>query len=203
MTALRLPAEPPHELIFGAGLHPLRRLSLSAGVSHFVNPYTVDNSPDTNPHLLHDLNIHPIPLPSSTFTEIHAYDVLEHLGTQGDHHFFFSEFREYHRLLVPYGLMYITVPLPHSPWAFGDPSHRRVLPLHAFFFLTEQFYRTNNADQTQASPFESLVAPNWWHIVHHQTIQDHTQAIILQRLPVPSAHTSHRTPHTSGRPQTS
>ena len=38
------------------------------------------------------------------------------------------------------GISFVTVPLPSSVWAWGDPSHTRILPKEAFMFLHQPTY---------------------------------------------------------------
>jgi len=50
------------------------------------------------------------------FDEVHAYEVLEHLGRQGDYRSFFATFANIYRVLVPGGLLLATVPSRYSGW---------------------------------------------------------------------------------------
>ena len=73
--------------------------------------------------------------------EIHAYEVLEHLGQLGDAHAFFAQFSELYRLLKPNGYLCATVPSRFSPWLWGDPSHRRAIVPESLAFLDQEQYR--------------------------------------------------------------
>ena len=53
-------------------------------------------------------------LKSDFWDEIHAYEVLEHLGQQGDAFSFFAHFSEIYRLLKPGGHLCATVPSKRS-----------------------------------------------------------------------------------------
>lgn len=85
------------------------------------------------PHVAHELL-------SDYWDEIHAYEVLEHLGQQGDAHSFLAHFSELWRLLKPNGYLCATVPSWHSRWVFGDPSHRRVIVPESLVFLDQEQY---------------------------------------------------------------
>src|ERR1700760_2663386 len=72
--------------------------------------------------------------------EIHAYEVLEHLGQLGDAHSFLAHFSELWRLLKPNGYLCATVPSRYSPWLWGDPSHRRAIVPESLVFLDQEQY---------------------------------------------------------------
>lgn len=101
---------------------------------------TLDINEDCNPHVLHDLNQLPYPFDDDMFDEIHAYEVLEHCGTQGDWRFFFDQFSELHRILKPNGYLVGTCPNWDSVWAWGDPGHTRIISQQALTFLSQAEY---------------------------------------------------------------
>lgn len=70
-----------------------------------------------------------------SFDEVHAYEVLEHLGRQGDVESFFASFEPIWHVLKTGGYLCGTVPSLHSPWAWGDPGHRRILTAGTLAFL--------------------------------------------------------------------
>ena len=110
------------------------------------------------PDILWDLSNIPYPI-SEQYDEIHAYEVLEHCGTQGDEAFFFNQFNEFHRILKPGGLFCASVPNYTSIWAFGDPGHKRVLPFTAFNFLCEDFY--SDVGKTPMADYRHLIKGYW------------------------------------------
>jgi hypothetical protein len=81
---------------------------------------------------------------------------LEHLGAQGDAPAFFGSFANIHRVLVPGGFLFATVPSRHSPWAWGDPSHRRLIQQESLVFLSQKRIAQNRARGTQMSDFAGL-----------------------------------------------
>ena len=59
------------------------------------------------------MNKLPLPFDNDTFDEIHAYEVLEHVGKQGDYIFFFAQFSDLYRILKPNGLLVAMSPSIH------------------------------------------------------------------------------------------
>jgi SAM-dependent methyltransferase len=92
----------------------------------------------------------PYPFPDNEFDEIHAYEVLEHTGMQGDYHFFFAQFAELWRILRPDGFLCATVPMWDSVWAWADPGHTRVISKDTLSFLCPEHYE-QLTDETSAS----------------------------------------------------
>lgn len=125
----------------------------------FKDLVTLDIDGDSSPDIIHDLDELPYPLRDSHFDEIHAYEVLEHCGTQGDVKFFFDQFNEFHRILKPGGLFCGSVPHYQSIWAFGDPGHRRVLPPTVFNYLVEAFY--DQLGKTPCADYRGLIKGYW------------------------------------------
>lgn len=104
------------------------------------NSVTLDMCEDHDPDVLWNLNSRPLPFDDNSFDEIHAYEVLEHVGTQGDFVSFFEEFGEYWRILKPGGVLTATVPMWNSVWAWADPGHTRVIAPQLLVFLSQGEY---------------------------------------------------------------
>lgn len=91
-------------------------------------------------HDLCDPSELPTVLGESSYDEVHAYEVLEHLGRQGDYRSFFSHFSEVWRILKPGGYLCATCPSRFSQWLWGDPGHcRAVLPCSLVFLNQPQY----------------------------------------------------------------
>jgi len=126
------------ELLLGCGRSREKRIALGEPV--WSNLTTLDYSPDCHPDIVWDLNETPWPLLDNTYDEVHAYEVLEHLGRQGDYVAFFAHFSEIWRVLKPGGHLFATVPAPGSPWVWGDPGHTRSISMESLTYLNQEEY---------------------------------------------------------------
>jgi SAM-dependent methyltransferase len=127
------------DLLIGCGRNRARRIPWGDR-TEWNDLCTLDMNPDHKPDVLWDLTKRPLPFANDTFDEIHAYDVLEHLGQQGDWRTFFEEFTEWYRILKPGGVLCGVSPRWDSPWAWGDPGHMRVIGIECFVYLNQQAY---------------------------------------------------------------
>lgn len=128
------------ELLLGAGANHSKQMFFPPH-DQWENLTTLDWNPDVKPDVLWNLENLPLPFEDSSFDEIHCYEVLEHLGTQGDFKFFFAQFEDIWRVLKPQGLFIASVPRWDSEWAWGDPSHKRVITPGTLSFLSQAEYR--------------------------------------------------------------
>jgi len=134
------------ELLLGAGNNDKKKLVPRGLPLEFQNPYRVDIDPACGPDLVFDLNgieggMRGLPFTDGHFDEIHAYDVLEHVGQQGDWRGFFRLFSELHRVLKAGGVLCAITPSIQSRWAWGDPGHSRIIQPETLVFLSQRQYR--------------------------------------------------------------
>jgi predicted SAM-dependent methyltransferase len=139
---------------------------------------TLDRDPACKPDVVHDLEDLSYPFDSEEFDGIHAYCVLEHLGRQGDWKFFFGQWTQFYRMLKPGGKFYGIVPSADSEWAWGDPSHTRIITVHQLGFLSQDFYR--QVGETSASDFRGVWKGNF-RIEHSQVLSDKNLSFILRK----------------------
>lgn len=128
------------ELLLGCGNDLRKKVTFPDVPETWVELVTLDVDPGVNPHVVHDLNDVALPFDDNKFDEIHAYEVLEHCGRQGDWRFFFDQFAEFWRILKPGGWFVATVPAWDSEWAWGDPGHCRVITPGSLVFLSQAEY---------------------------------------------------------------
>jgi hypothetical protein len=128
------------QLLIGCGSRREKLLGVK-GREHWKELVRLDCNPDHAPDVLHDLEDIPLPFDDDSAEEIHAYDVLEHVGRQGDWRFFFAQWSDFWRILQPGGFFFGIVPSIKSPWAWGDPSHTRVILPATLTFLSQAEYK--------------------------------------------------------------
>jgi len=166
------------ELLIGAGTRQDKRIKFSLIPEDWENLTTLDIHPDSGANVIHDLNVLPYPFEDNTFDEIHAYEVLEHCGIQGDWKFFFAQFSEFYRILKPDGYLMGTVPMWDSPWAWGDPSHTRIINKCSLSYLDQDHYK--QCGQTSSSDFRDVWKGNFIGRAAQET--EHQLGFVLQAL---------------------
>lgn len=123
-------------------------------------------------------------LPESVYDEVHAYEVLEHLGRQGDYRSFFDTFSEIWRILKPGGYLLGTCPSRFSQWLWGDPGHTRAILPASLVFLSQPAYdlqcgQTSMSDYRREyrADFDILACPD-----NHETHSFYLRAVKPSRI---------------------
>ena len=166
-------------LLIGCGRSKERKIRLRGDPDNFGDDWltTIDIDPSCCPSILMDMNdLHKdggLPFDDDCFDEIHAYDFLEHIGTQGDWRGYFGEFAEYHRVLKQGGLFYALVPIGSD--AISDPGHSRFFSINHFCFLSQEFYKN-----TQVTDYRWYWKKNFM-IEYLNTIENHHIAAVLRK----------------------
>lgn len=123
-----------------------------------------------------------LPFEDEQLDEIHAYEIIEHFGLQGDFKGFFREFGEYWRVLKPEGLMCISCPMWDSPWSFADPGHCRVLPKEVFGFLTKAHYDQIEGERdSSCTDYRSFIDGRYWEVLGVEESTDQMY-VVLQKV---------------------
>ena len=129
------------ELLIGCGNSQTKRIHFPGIPEKFENLTTMDLSDVVGADVVHNLDDMPYPFEDNTFDEIHAYEVLEHCGQQGDWKYYFKQWSEFYRILKPGGYFCATVPAWDSPWAWGDPGHTRLITKECLSYLDQDHYK--------------------------------------------------------------
>lgn len=139
---------------------------------------TLDMGPDSKPDVQWDLENRPLPFLDEEFDELAAYDVLEHVGRQGDWRGWFDEMAEYHRILKPGGRFGIIVPVGKD--AFADPGHTRFFSQLWFGFLNQKFYEDNLKDGKPVTDYRWYWKKNF-EIDWIQEVEGHHLGVLLRK----------------------
>jgi SAM-dependent methyltransferase len=174
------------ELLIGCGANLTKKIGMPDN-TEWNELVTLDFNEDHKPDVVHDLTDLPLPFPDNKFDEIHAYEVLEHTGQQGDFKFFFDQFNDFWRILKPNGFLCGTSPLPASKWAWGDPGHTRIISQESFVFLSQQMYM-DQVGKTPMSDYRFCYHGDFEPVhlqAESQTFVYVLQAIKPARMPTP------------------
>jgi SAM-dependent methyltransferase len=129
------------ELLLGCGNSRAKRYTIPGMPQAWTKLVTLDIDPDCKPDILADIESPDgLPFRDDTFDEVHAYEVLEHIGQQGDYRTFFRHFGEIYRVLKPGGVLVGSSPRFDSVWAWSDPGHRRLISTMSLVFLDQTEY---------------------------------------------------------------
>lgn len=129
------------ELLIGCGASRNKQFITNNNLE-WSNLITLDHNKDHEPDVLWDLTSEePLPFEDNSIDEIHAYEVLQQIGSQGNYKTFFRQFSDYWRILKPSGCLWAIVPSWNCIWAFGDPSHGRIINQGTLAFLSQEEYK--------------------------------------------------------------
>lgn len=165
-------------LHLGGSNNPIRQLVPPGGEANPGNmiEFNIDEDPGVKGAIRHNLDFTPWPVKHDYFDEVHAYEVLEHMGTQGDVQALFNTFREIWTVLRPGGILAASVPDYRTMWAWGDPDHKRVINHGTITFLIKEKY-----DLGLRPVYRHLVEPYWWGL-EHSVYDDDRYWFVLKKL---------------------
>ena len=118
----------------GPGSAVARTLDVGCGVKKYPGSIGIDRNVDSRADVLCDLDRYPYPFRDSTFAQVRAVHVIEHVADV------IRTMEEFHRLLSAGGEVYIATPHYTDFSSFCDPTHR--WHLNSFSF---RYFGENNA----------------------------------------------------------
>lgn len=169
------------ELLLGCGNDHRKKVSFKEIPEEWSKDLIkLDMSEHCGADVIHNLNCLPYPFEDNQFDEIHAYEVLEHCGTQGDYVFFFKQFEELHRILKPNGWLIGTCPMWDSPWAWGDPGHTRIISPESFVFLSQKEYDKQVGPGNAMTDYRHIYSADFELFSRHEN--EHNWAFVLRAI---------------------
>jgi len=165
-------------LLLGAGNSRDKKIALKSAPDWSLPLVTLDMGDNCGADVVWDLEQRPLPFLDEEFDELGAYDVLEHIGRQGDWRGYFDEMAEYWRILKPGGIFGVLV--PQGCDANADPGHTRFFGSNWFAMLDQAYYERCKAAGTAFTDYRWY----WKHSFECLTIQDvggHHIAAILRK----------------------
>lgn len=195
------------ELLLGCGHARDKRMMTPANMrKEWQGLVTLDNNPEVKPDVVCDLDtlydwspswVAPgladlidiahfgtAPFKESIFDEVHAYEVLEHLGYLGNAPMYFNHFTQLWRIMKPDAYLCATVPSRYSSWLWGDPSHRRLINEESLSFLDQDNYKQLDGPRpSPMSDFRSMYTADF-RIVERQ--DNHKQFFFILQAVKPS-----------------
>lgn len=166
------------ELLIGCGNRRIKAVQFSEIPKEWTNLTTLDIDESCKPDVVWDLNNVPLPFADNSFDEIHAYEVLEHCGRQGDWKFFLDQFADFWRVLKPGGYLCATCPMWDSPWTWSDPGHTRVITRHSLIFLAQAEYA--QIGTTHMTDYRSHYKADFETIAVHE--EEHSWGFVLKAI---------------------
>ena len=127
------------EVLLGCGSSRDKKLAWP-GRESWLGLVTLDFADTHKPDVVHDIGSLPLPFEDNSADEIHAYEVMEHVGQQGDWRFFFDQWADIWRVLKHGGRFFGTSPHHSSAWAWGDPGHTRIVGAEQLTYLSQPNY---------------------------------------------------------------
>ena len=107
----------------------MKILDLGCGNKKHAGAVGIDVNPLTDADIIHDLNCFPYPFEDSSFDEIIADNVIEHLDNV------ILVMEELSRISKAGATIKIIVPYFRSKWAFIDPTHRHHFTVDSFAYF--------------------------------------------------------------------
>lgn len=164
-------------LLIGCGRDHTKKVQYKGVAEWEGELIKMDMNPNCGADVVWDMEIKPLPFRDNEFSEVHAYNCLEHWGRQGDWRGWFDEMEEYWRILKPGGIFCAIVPVGED--SFADPGHTRFFSQNHFLFLNQKFYDHNEIKGTCFTDYRWYWKKNF-DILHAESMDSHI-AFILRK----------------------
>ncbi len=96
----------------------MKTLDVGCGINKFPGSIGIDRNPGSRADVICELDHFPYPFRDSSFDQLHAVHVIEHVGDV------MKTMEEFHRLVRPGGEVFIVTPHYTDFSSFCDPTHR-------------------------------------------------------------------------------
>ena len=126
-------------------------LDIGCGKNKIVGALGLDIDKNSNPDILHDLNIYPYPINDNEFDKIYAKHVIEHVNDP------IAFVQECYRVLKPNGTLLVETPHFSSRVAYSEPDHKRFFSYFMFSnILSKMKFRKVNQRLTFYKTFRFI-----------------------------------------------
>ncbi len=148
----------------------MNKLNLGCGEDYKEGYLNVDFHDHFKVDKVYDLNTVPYPFPDSSFDEIAAFHVLEHLNNP------FTIMTELHRILKPGGKLHIKV--PHFSRGFTHSEHKAGFDLTFPYYFNPSFTKSGYYGVHFKLEYLKLNYIAFFHLMKHMGIPAFTIAIL-------------------------
>jgi len=141
----------------------MKKLDVGTGRKHFEDYTTLDSDPKVGADICVDiLNVPVAYLIKSSFDEIRAFHVLEHLPADKR----VEIMKRFFEWLKPGGILHIEVPIAGTPQFYQDPTHLSAWTERTFWYFTKgnkfgEAFAKRNSDARLFTKLEDETRNEW------------------------------------------
>jgi hypothetical protein len=128
-------------------IHAPKKLDIACGQNKQPGFKGIDLAGDAD--IVHDLNVYPWPIKTSSVKEVFCSHYVEHIphwrpGFEKDGWWLF--FDELHRIMAKEATAYFVHPYAQNARAFWDPTHERYIHEVTWYYLDREWRKANGID---------------------------------------------------------
>jgi SAM-dependent methyltransferase len=131
------------------------RLNLGAANNHEPGFLNLDLDARTNPDVLHDLELPPLPFPEATFDCILGSHVFEHITN------FLPLVADLYRILKPGGFLIAVTPHCGSDDAWDSPHHVRAFSENTWHYVCQALYERTTLEHAGFGAYQGATYRPW------------------------------------------